>query len=128
MDEASLLYTETHEWLLVADDECTVGITRFAVEQLRDIVYLELPSVGKKLKAGEVFGHIESVKSVNDLYSPVAGEVSAVNQPVADDPVILNQDPYAKGWLIKVRPAAAVDKTRLKDKSGYDAQVASESH
>jgi glycine cleavage system H protein len=126
MDESTLLYAATHEWAQVDGTTCTVGITRFAVEQLTDIVYIELPPVGKEVAQGATFGVIESVKAVSDLYAPVAGKVVAVNTKVADDPSLLNDDPYEKGWLIKLEVAGAIDKTKLLSKSQYDAQAAAE--
>ena len=81
---------------------CTIGISQFAIEQLTDIVYVELPHVGDHIFAGQGFGEIESVKSVNDLYAPLSGEVSAVNEAVVNDPSIISTDPYGKGWMIKI--------------------------
>lgn len=126
IDESALLYAETHEWARIEGNECVVGITRFAVEQLTDIVYVELPAVGAKLSAGRPFGVIESVKAVSDLYAPVAGEVVAINQAVATDPAILSQDPYDKGWMIRIKTAGPADTAKLKSKAQYDAQVAAE--
>lgn len=124
MDESKLLYTATHEWVDVQGETATVGITRFAVEQLTDIVYVELPVVGKKLDVGTTFGVIESVKAVSDLYSPVAGEVAEVNSAVANDPSILSTDPYAKGWIVKVRLSGPVDPMKVIDKAAYDQMIA----
>ena len=96
-----LLYTPEHEW--VDDgDPAKVGITDTATEALGDIVYVELPSVGDQVRAGEVCGEIESTKSVSELFSPVNGEVIAINTAVVDDPALVNSDPYGEGWLIKV--------------------------
>lgn len=124
MDESKLLYTPTHEWVSVDGTVATIGITRFAVEQLTDIVYVELPAVGKKLAPGATFGVIESVKAVSDLYSPVVGEIVEVNKAVANDPSILSTDPYAKGWMIKVRLDGAIDEGKVIDKATYDQMVA----
>ena len=126
MDESKLLYAATHEWTQVTGSSCTIGITRFAVDQLTDIVYIELPPVGKEVTVGATFGVIESVKAVSDLYAPVAGKVTEVNQKVADDPSLLNDDPYDKGWLIKIELAGDVDRSKLLTKEQYDQQVASE--
>jgi glycine cleavage system H protein len=128
MDENKLLYAESHEWALIEGDTCTVGITRYAVEQLTDIVYVELPDVGKQFAAGDSFGVIESVKAVSDLYAPVAGVVSEVNNTVADDPALLSDDPYTKGWLVKLKLSGEPDVSGLKDKKAYDEQVAGEAH
>lgn len=128
MDETKLLYAESHEWIHVEDAVCVIGITRYAVEQLTDIVYVELPEVGKSLAVGVPFGVIESVKAVSDLYAPVVGEVVAVNDKVADDPALLSEDPYEAGWMIKVRLAGTFDTSGLMDKDAYDRMCASESH
>lgn len=121
MDETKLHYTKSHEWLALDGDQATVGITRFAVETLNDITYLELPAVGAKLSAGKEFGTIESVKAAETLYSPVTGEVVEVNSAVADDPTSLAQDAYDNGWMIKIRVTAAVDTAGFMDKTAYDA-------
>jgi glycine cleavage system H protein len=128
MDESKLLYAQTHEWAMIDGDCCIVGITRFAVEQLTDIVYIELPVKGAQVSAGKPFGVIESVKAVSDLYAPLAGEVIDVNQRVANDPAILSVDPYENGWMIKIRLAGKPDTSKLKDKRAYDEQVAHEHH
>ncbi|MFI5564146.1 glycine cleavage system protein GcvH [Amycolatopsis japonica] len=98
-----LKYTKEHEWLNVADGVATVGITAFAAESLGDIVFVQLPSVGDTVTAGEVFGEVESTKSVSELYAPVDGEVVEVNDATTDTPELINSDPYAEGWLLKVR-------------------------
>jgi len=127
MNEDSLLYASSHEWVHVDGDLCTIGITRFAVEQLTDVTYVELPPVGRAATKGKSFGVIESVKSANDLYAPVSGEVVEVNNRVADDPASIAQDPYGEGWMIKIR-SSAPDLSGLMKKSEYDAQTAAESH
>lgn len=124
MDESKLLYTASHEWVDASNEVCTVGITRYAVDQLTDIVYIELPKVGTRVTAGEPFGVIESVKAVSDLYAPVTGEVVAVNTALVDDPAILNKDPYDKGWMVKIRVGQTVTLTRMKDKAAYEQQIA----
>ncbi|ANN19384.1 glycine cleavage system protein H [Amycolatopsis orientalis] len=98
-----LKYTKEHEWLRVEDGVATVGITAFAAESLGDIVFVQLPSVGDTVTAGEVFGEVESTKSVSELYAPVDGEVVEVNEATTDTPEVINSDPYAEGWLLKVR-------------------------
>ncbi|KFU75755.1 glycine cleavage system H protein [Amycolatopsis lurida] len=98
-----LKYTKEHEWLSVDDGVATVGITAFAAESLGDIVFVQLPSVGDTVTAGEVFGEVESTKSVSELYAPVDGEVVEVNEATTDTPELINSDPYAEGWLLKVR-------------------------
>jgi len=124
MDREKLRYATTHEWVARDGDAATVGITRFAVDQLTDVTFLELPKVGRRLKAGEEFGVIESVKSTSPLYAPVAGEVVAVNDAAMKDTGLINDDPYEKGWMLKLKldPAASVE--HLKDAAAYDAQIA----
>lgn len=128
MDEQSLRYAPTHEWVDIQGETATVGITRFAVEQLTDIVYVELPAVGARLAAGATFGVIESVKAVSDLYAPVEGQVVEVNQKVADDPSLLSKDPYEKGWMIRLRLLGQPDLSHLLSKSAYDQKCAEETH
>jgi glycine cleavage system H protein len=118
-----LLYSPTHEWVHVGQDTsggrvATVGITAFALETLTDLVMLDLPEVGHAVKAGRRFGEIESVKAVSDLYSPVDGEIVAVNAEAATDLEHLADDPYGKGWLIKIRIA---DDSALRKLMSYDA-------
>jgi glycine cleavage system H protein len=103
---AELRYTPEHEWLSVDGDSATVGITDYAASQLGDVVFVQLPDVGSAVTAGEPCGEVESVKSVSDLYSPVDGEVTEVNSEVADDPALVNSEPYS-AWLFKVRLPAA---------------------
>src|SRR5216683_2073187 len=95
-------YTKTHEWITVDGKTVTVGITDFAQSQLGDVVFLELPSPGRKLAARETFGVIESVKAASDLYSPVAGRITAVNEKLASKPELINSDPYGEGWILKL--------------------------
>jgi glycine cleavage system H protein len=97
-----LLYTKDHEWARLENGTATVGITDHAQRELGDIVFVELPKVGARLKAGETFGTIEAVKTVAELYAPMAGVVTAVNSDLATDAGIVNQDPYGKGWILKV--------------------------
>ncbi len=128
MDPKTLRYAKTHEWAHLDGDVCTVGLTQFAVEQLTDIIYIELPDVGEPTTPGDGFGEIESVKSVNDLYCPVAGEVTVVNDKVETDPSIVSKDPYGAGWLVKVKldPGASLDHLMTYDE--YQKQIASEAH
>lgn len=114
-----LRYTAEHEWLRVEGDEGIVGISAYAAGELGDVVFVELPQVGKQLKRAEAFGVIESVKTASDLYSPAAGEVIAVNDALASKPELVNEDPYGEGWMVRVRledPAAA---DALKDAAAY---------
>ena len=95
-------YTKSHEWLTVDGKTATVGITDFAQSQLGDVVFMELPAPGRKLDVGETFGVVESVKAASDLYSPVAGRITAVNEKLAAHPELVNTDPYGDGWILKV--------------------------
>ena len=99
-----LLYTEEHEWVKkVSDDEITVGITDYAQGELSDVVFVELPDVGSSFAKMESFGTIEAVKAVSELYMPVSGEVTAVNDALADDPALVNRDAYGDGWMVRIR-------------------------
>ena len=128
MDESALRYAKTHEWAKLDGDVATVGITRFAVDQLTDVTYLELPKVGKVVKAGDEFGVIESVKSTSPLYAPVAGEVVAANTAAVTDTAVINADPYGAGWLVKIKLAPGATLDHLLTKAQYDAQLAAEGH
>lgn len=98
-----LMYTRQHEWILVDEDTATVGITDYAQQELGDVVYVELPETGSSYGADEAFGSVESVKAVSEIYLPVAGQVTAVNTGLEEAPEIVNQDPYGKGWMVRVR-------------------------
>ncbi len=128
MDPKNLRYAASHEWAGLENSICTIGITKFAVDQLTDVVYIELPKVGDRVSAGESFGEIESVKAVSDLYSPVSGEVTAVNEKVVQDPAAISADPYGKGWLIRVRLEAGQTLDSLMTADQYQKQISSESH
>ena len=114
-------YTESHEWIKTDGHQLIVGVTQFAVNALSDVTYAALPAVGKTFGAGDVFGEVESVKATSELYLPVAGTVTAVNSAVANDPALLNTDPYEAGWLVKIKPAAA-DLSGLMEAAEYDAR------
>ena len=124
---AERYYTETHEWVTVDDGVATVGITDFAQAQLGDVVFLELPRVGKLLEAGDSFGVVESVKAASDLYSPIAGSVVEVNESLNTSPEQVNQDPYGEGWLIRVRLNGDVGESLL-DEAGYKAMTEGQTH
>jgi glycine cleavage system H protein len=128
MDPSALRYSPTHEWVHLDGTTATVGISKFAVDQLTDLIMIELPSVGTRLVAGKSFGEIESVKAVSDLYAPVGGEVIAVNTAVADDIQILADDPYGQGWLIKVKITDPSQAAELLDAAAYEKKVAEEAH
>ena len=117
-------YTKEHEWVRVQDDLGTVGITDYAQDQLGDVVYVDLPSVGTQLKQLEKLGEIESVKAVSDLYSPVSGELVEVNQGVNDRPELVNQSPYDEGWLVRVRLADPAELDNLLTAKQYDELIA----
>ena len=119
-----LRYTRDHEWVRIQGDEATVGITQYAADQLGDIVFVELPDVGRALESAKAFGVVESVKAVSDLFAPLSGAVSATNQALAGGPELVNSDPYGEGWLIKLRFAADADLDDLLDADAYDALVA----
>jgi glycine cleavage system H protein len=128
MDPKKLRYAPTHEWAIVEGSACTVGISKFAVDQLTDVVYIELPEVGDHVFAGESFGEIESVKAVSDIYSPINGEVTEVNEKLLNDPSAIAEDPYGKGWLVKIKiePGATLDQLLTLER--YEKQIASEGH
>ena len=127
MDTNSLKYAKTHEWLHVAGDVGTIGITDFAVKELTDLVYVGLPNVGKKFAKGEVFGEIESVKAVSDLYAPVSGEVIEVNSNLSNDLDALSQDAFGRGWLVKLRLSNPAEVSALLDAAAYKQECASHS-
>jgi len=122
MYPAELKYTKDHEWIRVTGDTADVGITDYAQQQLGDVVFVELPQVGRTLAQGEVFGTIESVKAVSELFSPVAGEVVAVNDALTSAPEQVNSEPHA-AWIIKVRPSNASDLDGLLDAAAYEKHV-----
>jgi glycine cleavage system H protein len=127
-----LLYAKTHEWVHVDRDSgqaiATVGISHFAVEALTDLVYLELPAMGRQVKAGQSIGEIESVKAVSDLYSPVSGEVVAVNGSLPDRLSQLNDDPYGDGWIVKIKLSDEAELKNLLSHAAYEKQCEEEGH
>lgn len=120
-------YTKEHEWLLVEGDQVTVGITHHAQDQLGDIVYVELPEVGESFDQGDEFGSVESVKAVAEVFMPVSGEISAVNENLEDAPESVNQSPHDDGWLIKVTLSDASQLEGLMNHEAYENFVAQES-
>ena len=114
-------YTKEHEWIRLEGDVAYVGITDYAQEQLGDIVFVDIPTEGETLAADEVFGTIEVVKTISDLFLPVTGEILEQNEALADQPELVNQDPYGEGWLIKIKPAADADFDSLLDAEAYEA-------
>jgi len=120
---ADLKYAKSHEWVRVSGDTATVGITDHAQHELTDVVFVELPAVGEKVKAGEACAVVESVKTASDIYSPVSGEVSAVNQAVVDNPGLVNSDPYGNGWFFQVKLAQPAEANSLSSAADYTKQI-----
>lgn len=127
-DKSKLLYAETHEWVDVAEQDgqkiATIGISDFAIEQLNDLVYMDLPEAGKTVDAGEEFGEVESVKAVSPLYAPVGGEIVEVHSDLPDNLDGLNDDPYESGWIIKIKIADESQLGALMDFAAYQKQCA----
>ena len=119
-------YTKEHEWVLVEGDTGTIGITDHAQEELGDIVYVDLPKVGARVERGKSLGSVESVKAVSDIYSPAGGEVTAVNESLADAPETLNSDPHGAGWLVKLRLSAPAEVLELLTAEEYQEYVEAE--
>ena len=133
MRPADLRYSKTHEWVQLASDGsgakiATVGISAFAVEALTDLVYMELPKVGRQVTAGTSFSEVESVKAVSDIYAPVTGEVVAVNETLPNSLEILSEDPYGRGWIAKIRVTDEGSLAGLMDYAGYQRQCQEEGH
>ena len=119
----NLRYTNEHEWIRVEGDIAYVGITDYARDQLGDIVFVDIPTVGESLEAGESFGTIEVVKTISDLFLPVEGEVLEQNEALEENPELVNKDPYGEGWLIKMKPVELKDVENLLDAEAYKAVV-----
>jgi len=119
------VYSKTHEWVQIQGGEATVGITQYAQEQLGDVVFVELPTVGKRVGRGEVLGNIESVKAVSEVFAPVGGEIAATNAELESHPELVNQDPYGKGWLVRMKAPGAPEE--LMDAATYERFLAEES-
>jgi glycine cleavage system H protein len=119
-----LRYTKDHEWLRLEGDEATVGITSYAADQLGDIVFVELPEVGRELAQFAAFGVVESVKAVSDLFSPVSGEVIGRNDELAGRPEVVNSDPFGEGWMLRIRVADPAQVEALLDPSAYEQLTA----
>ena len=120
-----LFYTKEHEWIHIQGAKARVGVTAYALEQLGDVVYLELPAVGTRVQAHAPFGTIESTKTVSDLYMPVSGQIEAVNQSIVDDPAALMKDMYEQGWLVEVELASGSSAEQLMDAQQYADYIAS---
>ena len=119
----SLRYSRDHEWLRVEDGEAVVGITAYAADELGDVVFVELPDIGRTLQKDEAFGVIESVKTASDLYAPAAGEVIAVNDGLGGAPELVNSEPYAGGWMVRLRLADDATPEELMDAAAYRAEI-----
>ena len=120
---SDLRYAKTHEWVRVAGEYATVGITDHAQHELTDIVFVELPQMGRKLKAGESCAVVESVKTASDIYTPVSGEITAINDAVVANPALVNTDPYGEGWFFKVKLSSADEAQKLLNAEDYTRQV-----
>jgi glycine cleavage system H protein len=120
---SDLKYAKSHEWVRVAGGTATVGITDHAQHELTDVVFVELPAVGRKVKAGEPCAVVESVKTASDIYSPVSGEVTEVNKGVVDEPSLVNTDPYGTGWFYKIKLSDAGEVNSLMDAAAYGQQI-----
>ena len=118
-----LKFAKSHEWLRVAGDIGTVGITDHAQHELTDVVFVELPAVGRKVKAGEACAVVESVKTASDIYAPVSGEVIEVNKAVSDNPALVNSEPYGGGWFFKVKLSAPAEAGSLLSPADYAKQI-----
>jgi glycine cleavage system H protein len=118
-----LKYAKSHEWVRLQGQEATVGITDHAQHELTDVVFVELPALGKKVKAGETCAVVESVKTASDIYSPVSGEVTAVNKAVVDNPALVNTEPYTGGWFYKLRVSDGSEAGALMSPEQYRAQI-----
>ena len=120
----NLRYTKDHEWIKLDGNIATIGVTDYAQRELGDIVYVEVETVGKSLKAGDVFGTVEAVKTVSDLFLPVDGTITELNAALANSPESINNDPYGEGWMVKMKVDNPVDVEALMDSAAYEAQVA----
>jgi len=120
-----LKYAKSHEWVRVSDDSAVVGITDHAQHELTDIVFVELPELGRKLKAGEACAVVESVKTASDIYSPLSGEIIEVNKAVVDNPALVNSEPHGGGWFFKIKLSNAAELAGLLTSDQYSAQIQS---
>ena len=120
---AELKYTQDHEWVRVDGDIAVVGVTDFAQSELGDVVFVEIETEGEELDKGETFGTVEAVKTVSDLFMPVGGEVIEFNEALADEPELVNKDPYGEGWMIKIKIASTAELEDLLDADAYQAMI-----
>ena len=124
MVPTDLRYTNDHEWVRVVGDEATIGVTAYAADQLGDIVFVDLPDVGRSVEQSAAFGVVESVKAVSDLFAPLSGEVTETNPDLGRNPELVNSDPYGAGWMVRVRLGDAAQLDALLDPDAYDALIA----
>ena len=120
---ADLKYAKSHEWVRVSGGVATVGITDHAQHELTDVVFVELPAVGRKVKAGEACAVVESVKTASDIYSPVSGEIAEINKAAVDNPALVNTEPYKNGWFYKIKLSDAAEVNALLTPESYKAQI-----
>ena len=120
MDPNNLKYTKDHEWISIDGDYAFVGITNFAQKELGDIVFVEIESLDQEIKSGEVFGSVEAVKTVSDLFMPMTGEIIEINQKIIDNPELVNSDPYGEGWMIKIKIFDSNEVEGLLDLKSYE--------
>lgn len=121
---AELFYTKDHEWIKQdTDGSCLIGITNHAQDSLGDVTFVEMPSVGESFEKGSVFGVVESVKAASDLYMPITGEVTQINEELNDIPERVNTDPYTSGWMIRIKPAEQIDSSQLLDAKSYALEI-----
>lgn len=119
----NLRYTKDHEWIKINGSEATIGITDFAQQELGDIVYVEIETLGQQLNEGTVFGTVEAVKTVSDLYLPVNGTITEINPKLNSNPELVNSDPYGEGWMVKIKISNPADVNSLMDKAAYESMV-----
>ncbi|MHC5110186.1 MAG: glycine cleavage system protein GcvH [Planctomycetota bacterium] len=120
---ADRMYSESHEWFLIDGDVVTIGITKHAADELTDITYIELPSVGASVDAGSAFGEVESVKATSEIFSAVAGEIVEVNQALEDQPELVNNDPFGEGWIVRIKTSNMNPIRELMDAEGYEKAI-----
>lgn len=120
---SALRYTKDHEWIKIEGNTATIGITDYAQRELGDIVYVEVETIGKSLKAGDIFGTVEAVKTVSDLFLPVDGTITELNKDLANSPESVNNDPYGAGWMIKMTVNNPADVEKLMDAAAYEAMI-----
>lgn len=123
MNPKELKYTESHEWLRIEGNQCYVGITEHAQDQLGDLVFVELPEAGTELEKGDVLGNVESVKSVSEIYAPIPGTIAKVNEALLDNPELINQDPYGEGWIAILEIAEDENMDNLLTVEEYESQI-----